>query len=255
MSNISDFVKKHTSSACTIEQLPLLHSCDCFACRQIIDCEKLEARHCKVFKENLLYFFYGKPAYPVSEKETKKRTAFEYCPVCFIVPCEKVAAYRVFPFDTGALEAHKYDDFWHHSMSLDNFELDNTVDGIRQYVEVFFGSNYNYIQGQASIEKATVDPYINGLTSLLTANGAFEIDERARTIEVISRNDVPVNTAVECIILPEILLREPEISKYLEDNKIYHMEYSVRKLTAPSRYNEVVFQKAMEYIRMQKGGV
>lgn len=255
MSALNDYISSYAPASYTLEKLPLMHSCDCSACRQIIRGGSLEVRDCKVFKEKLLYFFYGKPSYPVSEKITTNRTDFEYCPVCFIVPLDKVSLYKIHPFDTGAFDANMYKDFFHHSMSIEEFELDNTVDSILQYIKVFYGNNDNYICGKATIASSTDDPCINGLINLLTATGAFQFDERANTVEIMSSTSVPINTVVECIILPENLLRVPFIAKYLNDNKIFHMEYTVRLRTAPSRYNEVVFEKAMEYIKMRKGGV
>lgn len=255
MSALKDYLAKYPDAPCTLKKLPLMHSCDCSACRRIIDDDSLKICNCKVFNEDLLYFFYGKPSYPVSEKIENNRTDFEYCPICFIAPLEKVSLYKVHPFDTGAFCANMYKDFFHHSMGIEEFELDNTVDSILKYISIFFGNNENYIMGQSTVLPSSVaadDPVIKGLVSLLTSTGAFQFDERANTIEIMSRNSIPISTSIECVILPENLLRVSSINRFLQDNNIYHMEYTVRLRTAPSRYNEVVFEKAMEYIKMRR---
>lgn len=253
MSAVSNYVSQQSVSVSATEQLPLMHSCECYNSRSIIRSGQLEARMCKVLKKDLLYFFYGKPSYPVGEKVKGNRTDIEYCPVCFIVPMNRVTIYKAYPFDTGAFDANKYDDFTHRSMTLDDFELTNSCDGVQQYVKVFFGDNEHYIHGNAILHEMHDDPCVDALTRILNATGAFEIDERSHTVEIITRKNVSVKDSVECVIMPENLLRDASIREFLDQNGIKHMEYTVRRLTAPSRYNEVVFEKAMEYIRMRKG--
>lgn len=65
--------------------LPIMHSCDGFDCESIIEDMYLKPTMCPVFNEELLYFFYGKPSYPVGEKEQYNRTDELCCPVCFII--------------------------------------------------------------------------------------------------------------------------------------------------------------------------
>lgn len=253
VSDVSNYVSQQSVPVNATEQLPLMHSCECYDSRSIIMSGQLEVRMCKALEEELLYFFYGKPSYPVGEKVKGNRTDIEYCPVCFIVPMNKVVIYKAYPFDTGAFKANKYDAFTHRSMTLDNFELTNSCEGVQQYVKVFFGDNEHYIHGNAIVHEIHDDPCVGALTRILNATGTFEIDERSHTVEIITRNNVSVKDSVECVIMPENLLRDPGIRKFLDQNGIKHIEYTVRRLTAPSRYNEVVFEKAMEYIRTQKG--
>lgn len=251
---LSDYLSQRKVRNTNIEVLPLLHSCECFDGRSIIESERLDASPCKVFKENLLYFFYGKPSYPVGEKISGNRTDIEYCPVCFIVNPQKVKIYRVFPFDTGAFSAGKYAKFLHRRMQIDDFEINGSVDSILKYISTFFGSNDNYIRGRAIINEKAFDPYIDGLTSILNARGEEEIDDRAHTIEITSQNSILLSEAIECVVMPEDLLREDSIKAFLDCNNIFHLEYTVRTLTAPSKYNEVVFERVMDYLKFRKGG-
>lgn len=254
MSTINNYLQKHETQDTHIDVLPMLHSCECFDSRLIIESGQLEPRLCNVFNEKLLYFFYGKPSYPVGEKAVGNRTDIEYCPVCFIVNPQKVKIYRVFPFDTGAFSAGKYNGFLHRNMQIDEFELDNSIESILKYITIFFRNNDNYIRGQTIINTKGHDPYIDGLISILNAQGTHEIDDRAHTVEVISQECIFLNDAIECVIIPEDLLREDRIKAFLEQYNIRHMEYTVRTLTAPSRYNEVVFEKVMEYLKFREDG-
>ena len=91
MSIIQDYLKSHPEyNNAALPLLPLMHSCECFDARNILTAQELEARFCNVFKERLLYFYYGKPSYPVGEKVKAFRTDLEYLPVCFIVDLQKV---------------------------------------------------------------------------------------------------------------------------------------------------------------------
>lgn len=255
MSAISSFISQQVTSVEEFQYLPLMHSCECYDGRKIIHCNQLQTQDCKVFNDNLLYFFYGKPAYPIGEKAPGNRTDIEYCPICFIVPVEKVNIYRAFPFDTGAYKANIYKDFLHRNMDISAFELDGTPEGIQHYIQVFFGNNDNYVRGEAVLtQHISNDPHVSALVSILNAVGAQLFDERAITVEAISHENISISDVVECIILPENLLRDENILSFLDSNQMHYITYTVRRLTAPSRYNEVVFEKAMEYIKTRERG-
>lgn len=253
MSAVSEFIKTQTTDPSKLSTLPLLHSCDGYSTRNIINDKELKTTECPVFKEELLYFFYGKPAYPVSEKVAGNRTDIEYLPVCFIVPSDKVMPYRVFPFDTGAFAGKLYSKHLHHKMKIDDFELENTIEETKRYIEVFFEDNDGYLAGQPSSVRNTDDPYVEGLISIHNITGEEEIDERANTVEVIANRNVSIEGNVECIIMPDALKKSRKVQNYLDKHKeIECRTYVARRLTAPGRYNEVVFQKAMDYLK-EKG--
>lgn len=227
--------------------LPFLHSCEGYNGKKIIESNELKASHCKVFDKDLLYFFYGKPSYPVGEKNETKRTDDLYCPVCFIVNPKKVPIYRVFPFDSGAFDENRYKDFLHRDMKIEDFELENNVDAILSYITTIFKNNKNYIDGVAC-KKESDYLEIESFLNLLNAKGAFDIDERANTVEIISKESVSIKDVVECIILPESLMERKEVFKYINNNNIRYKTYGIRKFTLPMRYNETIFNLAMEYL-------
>jgi len=233
--------------------LPLMHSCDCFDGESIIMDGKLEVSMCKVFKEELLYFFYGKSSYPVSEKETLNRTDELYCPICFIINPEKVEMYKAYPFDTGAFTNSFYKQFFHRHMNINNFEIESNLQKIKAYISLVFSNNEDYINGISHISKHE-DRYLNSLFRMFNADGSYEFDERANTIEVISNKSVNLHDAIEYIILPSSFMRIEDISKFIINNNIEYGTYSVRSFTAPSRYNEVVFQMAQKFIKDSKVG-
>ena len=252
MLRISDYIAQQ-EVAKTEKALPLMHSCECFDSQLIIESGKLKVSNCKVLKEHkVLYFFYGKPAYPVGEKIPENREDIDYCPVCFIMNPNAVKIYRVFPFDTGAFDAGRYSGFLHRNMKLEDFELENSLGMIQKYISVCFENNEKYIMGETKITGSGYSLTIDALIRLLNANSTSAFDERSRTIEVVTDEDVYLNSAIEYIIMPENLLREDSIKDYLDKNHVMFGTYKVRKLTAPSYYNGTVFDMAMEYLQTKE---
>lgn len=233
------------------EILPVMHSCDVFDCESIIDQSFLNPTLCPVFGEDLLYFFYGKPTYPIGTKEDLNRTDSLYCPVCFIIDIDNIDIYRIFPFDSGAFDKGLYKQFMHRHMNIDRFEIENNSKAIKAYISVIFGNNTNYING-TPIKNHDEDTYVNALLNLLSATGGFEFDERADTIEVISKKSIDISKNVLGIILPENFLRKDKILYFINENNIEYKTYAVRSKTSPLRYNEVVFQLAMEFCKERK---
>ena len=249
MSRLGLYINEQKSVTTQLTVLPLFHSCECYDSIQVFQDLQLTARHCKVFGEDLLYFFYGKPAYPAGEEIEGNRTDCDYCPVCFVVDPHKVNIDRVFPFDSGAFKKKKYKDFMFRRTKLEDYLLDSSLDAILDYITLFYTSNHNYIRGIASNSLPQRSPQIDGLIRLLHATGTLNIDERSHTVEVITKDNVQLLEAVECVILPEDLLRDDSVREFFDCNNILHLEYTVRALTPPSRYNEAVFDKVMDFLK------
>lgn len=246
-STLMDYLDKNYKSSDNLASLPLFHSCEGSTGIKIIETGALTPQTCSVFNKKLLYFFYGKPAYPVAEKFSKTRTSAFLCPVCFIVNPEKITIHEIYPFDTGAFCSNKYSDFFPRNIELINYQLDSNLDTIKTYISTLFGDNDNYIDGRC-IQTDDNLMEIELLIKLLNATGAFEIDERANTIEILSTEQSLIEDVVECIILPNSLLRDPRIKDYLSTHNIQYKTYRFRTLTKPDRYNEAIFHLAMEYI-------
>lgn len=253
MSKIEEYLScfMHGGSS-VIPLLPLMHSCECFNARKILNERELKTQYCKVFGENLLYFYYGKPSYPVGEKVDRYRTDAEYSPVCFLLDARKVQIYKVYPFDSGAFFNDIYSDFFHRNMRINDFELPCTIEGINTYLSFMFGDNENYFDGIAIKRNSVGDPYFDALLTMMTAEGSMKFDERARTVEVISKENVQLKDALKCVILPSNLLRDANIKNFFVKSKIKTIQYKVRPLVHPIRYYDQIFELAFKYIEEQK---
>lgn len=246
-SMLMEFVDENLELKNKCDALPLFHSCEGFSGMEILKDGMLKVQKCKVFNKDLLYFFYGKPSYPVAEKFSEKRTDPFYCPVCFVVNPERVSIYNAYPFDTGAFDAKKYSDFFPRGVKLENYKLNNNLEAIQSYISVMFDNNENYIDGKCIRSEYDLAE-INILINMLNANGSFDIDERANTVEVILDNSVTIKDVVECVILPNNIMRDRNVKNFFDKYHIKYKTYRFRTLTKAERYYEAVFQLAMEHI-------
>lgn len=246
-SPVMEYVKDNANYTMLPELLPVMHSCEGFDFERILEDYLLKPTMCPVFNEELLYFFYGKPSYPVGEKEKYNRTDVLCCPVCFIVDIDKINIYRIFPFDSGAYSNGLYEQFIHRHMQITKFEIENNSQSIQAYVSVVFGDNKNYIHGTTQSQDHE-DTCVSSLLRMLSADGAFKIDERSNTVEVICKHSIDVRKEIRGVIFPEVLLRKKVVSDFIKNNNIEYKTYEVRNKTSPVRYNEIVFQLSKQFM-------
>lgn len=245
---LDDYISKNCSSG-PLKRLPLMHSCQGYDAVLIMRENTLKATRCKVFNQDLLYFFYGKPSYPASGKVDFYTGSSMHCPVCFIVNPKIVNPNRVFPFDSGAYKSGRYDKIINKKIAIDTYIISEGYKGIQKYISTIYGSNENYINGDVVENLPECDHIeIPALIKLLKSDDVNEYDERANTIEIISNESYKLSEIVEYVILPYALLKDASVKNWLIDNKIKYETYRSRKLSAPNRFDEVVFQRVLSYL-------
>ena len=255
------------------ELLPAFHSCSGLTGQRIFKSGLLDAKMCKVFNKELLYFFYGKPAYHVPTNGLPNKTMVYQCPVCFVVNMNKIKPYNMYPFDTGAFMGGLYNCF---SIQANEKELQQEYclgdekDTLSAYVKSFFADNDHYLVGECAkrvwdrkvvsgVNADTkrideIEPSIINLLHMLNCDGEFNIDERSRTVEIICDKGIAITNSVEHIILPGSLMDDKNVKGFFDKNKaVSYDTYCFRALTTPEYYYEAVFQKAMEYIKAKRG--
>jgi len=125
-----------------------MHTTDAYGVQGVVDSGRLEPSACPVFGEDLLYFFYGRPAYRPSGAEPAV-TLRAFFPVCFVLHPDPVRSpKRMYSFDSGAMNGGIFDTFLHHAMSLGDFALRADADTPGRVVSAFFGSNECYLRGR-----------------------------------------------------------------------------------------------------------
>lgn len=247
-SDLQNFIDKHGKGGLPL--LPSMHSTACYNVENILRQGSISPTPCPVFHENLAYFFYGKPLYKVSASYDAATTSYLHGPVCFIVDSIKLKAKRIFPFDSGAFDKGMYEKFLPGSAKKDEYELSSDISLVPRYIELFFGNNNAYRQGQSfphpDVETSTV---AYSLAGLLGAAGAMDFDGRSRTVEISSGNEVSLSDCVNAIIIPAPFCRNSVFQTFCVNHpKIEIISYHVHFPENPCALNEAVHQRAADYI-------
>lgn len=212
------FDERFTATTIKHPELPFFHSCDAIYLQAILTSGELKPRPCKVYGEDLLYLFYGKPAY--KSGELTNSTLNHMMPLCFIINNNAVTTIkRIIPFDSGAFDG--YSDHLHKSMTREEFQLTPSKEAINKTVDYFFAGNDLYFNGVAKKE-IIFDPIhfqIESYHSIITNGSKSNVDDRKASLEVQLDYSIAVNKSnIEAVILPKSLALSPTIKDVLIDS-------------------------------------
>lgn len=189
----------------------LTHITDCVNLDAILASGELEARHCKVFGRDLLYLFYGKPAYR-RRWDGEGTTNLGYARVCFILRDDvALEADRMLPFDSGAFFG-RYRHAFHEQLEVDAFDVDVQLHP-RKIVSAFYPDFAAYFWMQPSagltipLSKSIVDSYYK----LITGGLKECFDDRCSAIELQYGASLPLAGKVEAVIAPNQMFDDPDL--------------------------------------------
>lgn len=260
MSSKHDFslFDKIENSKGALDFLPILHTCDGYSFREIIIDGFLDVNPCKVFnKEDLVYTFYGIPAYRIKSKKASENLA--YFPVCFILDLEKCSLNpkRIFPFDSGAF--HFFSDlkekYFHDRIKLKNFNLNPIKATPKKTVDYFYNTNRNYLAKKPTINSEDIPKIefeLRGYTQLINDKTADRYDDRLSTIEISFDSKIELNSDVfSSIILPNGFLDDQRIIEILKNkygvlNPIGYSTYDGMPNEFMSRIRSLYFEKFLK---------
>jgi hypothetical protein len=194
------------------EELPLIHTSRCEYFTSIITTGTLEPRPCAVFKESLIYLFYGRPAYR-STKGSKSGEPVALCPVCFVFKPRTVSRslYRIYPCDSGAV-AHDLFKPEITAADLMSLAVDPLIENARRMVSLLFEHNSDYFVGRVvggkSFSAGTVEARFY---CLLQRPGPVDYDDRRSAIEVQVDHSVSLLEQLLFVVLPNEFLQDPPI--------------------------------------------
>lgn len=210
--NVREFVGKHPPDE---PLLPLTHVTNMAGFRSVVTGYSLEPQECKVFGQNLLYFFYGRPSYRSTQSASTKLSW--NVPVAFIVKPEAIRGIRsIFPFDSGAFSAGMYGQTFDARSQIGDFDLGTDLQVASRYVGAFHGGNQEYFRGKTDVRNdfGNFEFELQGLQSLAmlpgiqTPSAGPSPDERASAIEVISTESMTIGDNILGMIVPEHLLTD-----------------------------------------------
>ena len=200
-------------------QLPFVHITRAYSFDEMLEGETLEPSLCDVFGEQLIYLFYGRPAYRAKDGNNA-RLQFEW-PIIFIFDPQKIGSIkRAFPFDTGAFQRQLYSEFFDKKSQMGDFELDPSLDGIKRFIGTFYQDHKEYYSGSTRknvpIEHRQFEA--EGILELSRLPGVQDSisrlgtrDERSSAVEVQLSHPLSLIDSLLAIVLPE---------PYMDDNQI-----------------------------------
>jgi hypothetical protein len=214
----------------------------------MISTGSLEPRPCEVFKESLIYLFYGRPAYR-SNKGTKNGEPIALCPVCFVFKPRTVSRslHRIYPCDSGAVANDRLIPEI-NAVDLSNLALDPQIENARRLVSLLFVQNSDYFVGKVvngkTFNTGTVEARFY---SLLQRPGPADYDDRKSAIEVQVNHTISLAEQLLFVVLPREFLEESSIrNAIINDWNCDPVTYPTFKGSAPAEYYSVVRQKVTE---------
>lgn len=240
MSTFRALISSHTGMS---EELPLIHTSRCEFIDVIISGGGLTPQPCPVFHEDLLYLFYGRPAYR-SRKGHQGGDRIGLCPVCFVFkPGSAVttAIRRLFPCDSGALAADRFQPEIHTS-DRDDLELEPNIESARKLVSLYFAKNSRYFHGEVAPGITLPGGSIEErFLQLLQRDGPVQYDDRKSAIEIQTDQNISLTDQLLFIVLPESYMDEAQIREaILMVWKCDVITYEFVKGSAPNEYYAIV---------------
>jgi hypothetical protein len=221
---------------------------------------KLERNYkmCPEYKEYLLYFFYGKPAYRTFEDNGVLREQIEKTghniinlfPVIFILKSD-LQIRRIHPFDSGAYyDFYQKDNFINSQTKREEYELrPNDFDVIQKYIKLFFCNNDHYYHGQRTsntkINKLIKkDKKILDLTDLIDEGRNKGIDDRRKTVEIMSEKDCILQGNLLAVIAPASFIHL--YHEYIEKYEVPYFHYPILDVDKVDTLMEAIYESVIK---------
>lgn len=194
--------------------LPLTHVTDAYMFRDIMGREELVPAPCDVFGGELVYLFYGRPAYR-SAAELESNGLDAYWPICFVMEPQQLTPKRIYPFDSGAFHHKRFGDFMYHRMIKEDFELDSNPDGPGRLLRLFWKDEKSYFdnRGFSEFVPSTMDFEAKSYVELLRSRGRQAFDERNSAIEIQLDTPMALKGNTLAVILPYEFATVPMLAK------------------------------------------
>lgn len=204
--------------------LPLVHTTSAYSFRDMCEDDTIDPKMCRHFNEELIYLFYGRPAYRTEKAEF---TDLEFnWPIVFIFDPRVVDGIkRVFPFDTGAFCLNLYNRFFAKNAQMEDFELPGSLDYATKVIQAFYTSDNEYLRGksQKNVEIPPFDFEVQGIQKLAQepalssriSEDQKTRDERSSAIEVQVGASINIKEATLDILMPQRYLDMCEVVEAL----------------------------------------
>lgn len=215
MTSFSDYIQKQSMGS---RELPLVHTTEYFRLASIQTSNMLQPSDCAIFKEPLLYFFYGRPAYRDSSQTMPTRDVGFY-PICFVFRpatiCKK--AKRLYPFDTGASQYGLYEPDVKRTEALASYRVLEIAENARKIVSSFFETDEQYLSNKPkrSLHFASDESDVESYYHLISGGGDPNCDDRCSAVEIQIAERLDIRHGIIAVALPTCFLEDDELANTL----------------------------------------
>lgn len=213
----------------------------------MVTCGVLSPRRCEVFEQDLLYLFYGRPAFRRSEGKQVRQTA--KAPVVLLLsPDTANRGVRMFPFDSGAFSG-RYDDWVHRGMKLQDFEMQCSLEAAQRHVQAFYSNNMHYVRMAPRTPSFSYigDFEVEALVHMLADPSVNAADDRRLAIELQLDESVSLSSpSVIGVILPDELTHATWVRPFLQSNpEVEVLTYELSSLHTAGHYLALLEERAV----------
>ena len=231
----------------TPKSLAWFHTTDAFRLRDVVMSGAMSPRRCDVFDQDLIYAFYGRPAFRRIEDQQLRLTA--KAPVVVVFPPNLTdLGCRMFPFDTGAF-GQRYQSWVHRGMALQDFEIECSSLAAQRHVAAFFSTNEQYVR---LLPSSPILPYVGAfevesIVQLLADPSSAHADDRRLAIELQLADAVPFQSPwITALIIPSELTHAPWLESFLSVNSaIEVLTYELAQLRTAGHYQALLEERAV----------
>jgi len=234
--------------------MPLMHSTATGIGARIIVQGELRTRACTVYGTELLYLFYGRPAFKPLPGIAPSGIA-EHLPMCLVLdPALLGDALRILPFDSGGYD--RYAPNVGPLLQRTDFELGPRGDLPMRLVRAFFDSNGNYYHAAPTADADGISlshEAARAFARLSRDQSIADDDDRRTTIEVQIARSIPLSGALRAVVAPAALLSDPVIAAALAAMPdVAPIQYPTFGRHQPSAYTALLYEYVARYLVSQK---
>ena len=251
MNAFDDFVAGHKPA---LPYLPLAHTCAGKSFRAVLAKNTLSPAPCSVYTgEDLLYFFYGRPAYR-TDGRGRSTSDYECFPVSMIVRPEAVTPLkRIAPFDTGAFSKGMFHDYILATTTCDEFLVTPVLDTAAKLVSAFHENSRKYLLGEPL---STLGPSpckgVQCYHKMISNKDETAFDERRSTIEFQTESHVGLTGGnVKLVVMPAPWLDDSSVVAKLTAEWMAEIRTYFTSHSPPNEYISAIREYVYGYYRRE----
>ena len=167
-----------------------------------------------------------------SEKLTNDH-AF-YCPVCFIYSLDELETEAIYPCNPELLDVNTRYEYC----------LENSHDGIKRYIKVFYHSTENYFNSEP---RKDLECNRQTASALKKIHSQQSVGDQEHIIYIKFISESQLANALKCVILPEKLLLYCTFDELKSRENIRCITYETKINRHPALYNQTVLDLLEQY--------